>query len=96
MKRTKEVKRRERCERNCNLYLAFDLGNTKWKLAFSEGREADEANWNRGVGSEVVGSFVAVFGVWGSTGGGETSKGSHSLVLMESATGGENREVMGW
>ena len=39
MKRTQEVKRSESGERNCNLYLAFELGNTKWKLAFSDGEK---------------------------------------------------------
>lgn len=37
MKRTQEMKRGESGERYCNLYLAFELGDTKWKLAFSDG-----------------------------------------------------------
>ncbi len=37
MKRAQEVKRSEVEERNCRLYLAFELANTKWKLAFSDG-----------------------------------------------------------
>jgi hypothetical protein len=39
MKRTQEVKRSENEERNGKLYLAFELGNTKWKLAFSDGEK---------------------------------------------------------
>ena len=34
-----------------------------------DGRGADEADWDCGVGAAVVGGFVAVFGVWGGTGG---------------------------
>jgi hypothetical protein len=37
MKRIREVKRRKSGERNGDLYLALELGNTKWKLAFSGG-----------------------------------------------------------
>jgi transposase len=33
------VKRSESGERNYNLYLAFELGNAKWKLAFSDGEK---------------------------------------------------------
>ena len=36
MKRAQEVKRDESGDRNSNLYLAFELGNTKWKLVFSD------------------------------------------------------------
>ena len=39
MKRTREVKRSENEERKGNLYVAFELGNTKWKLAFSDGEK---------------------------------------------------------
>ncbi len=39
MKRAQEVKRSEVEERNCRLYLAFELGNTKWKLAFRDGEK---------------------------------------------------------
>jgi len=35
MKRAQEMKRREDEERNGNIYVAFELGNTKRKLAFS-------------------------------------------------------------
>ncbi len=37
MKRTGEMRRGESGERRGNLYLAFELGNAKWKLAFSDG-----------------------------------------------------------
>jgi transposase len=37
MKRAQEMKRKESGERNGNLYLAFELGKGKWKLAFSDG-----------------------------------------------------------
>ncbi len=37
MRRTREVVRTESGERKAKLYLAFELGNTKWKLAFSDG-----------------------------------------------------------
>jgi len=39
MEKAQEMKRTESGERNCNLYLAFELGNTKWKLAFSDGEK---------------------------------------------------------
>ena len=39
MKRTQEMKKGVSGERNSNLYLAFELGNTKWKLAFSDGEK---------------------------------------------------------
>ena len=39
MKRTQEMKSGESGERDCNLYLAFELGNTKWKLAFRDGEK---------------------------------------------------------
>ena len=45
-----------------------------------DGRGADEAGWDRGVGAQVVGCLVAVFGVWNYSGGGAASKGS-CLVL---------------
>ena len=34
-----------------------------------DGRGADEADWDCGIGAAVVGGLVAVFGVWGGTGG---------------------------
>jgi len=39
MKRAQEVKRSESVEKRGDLYLAFELGNTKWKLAFSDGEK---------------------------------------------------------
>ena len=39
MKRTQEMKSGESGEMDCNLYLAFELGNTKWKLAFRDGEK---------------------------------------------------------
>lgn len=39
MKRAQEMKRSESAEKSGNLYLAFELGNTKWKLAFSDGEK---------------------------------------------------------
>ncbi len=40
MRRAQEVKRKESGKRNGNLYLAFELGNTKWKLALCDGEKA--------------------------------------------------------
>ena len=34
-----------------------------------DGRRSDEADWDCGVGAAVVGGLVAVFGIWGGTGG---------------------------
>jgi transposase len=39
VKRALEMKRSESEEKNGKLYLAFGLGNTKWKVAFSDGEK---------------------------------------------------------
>ena len=49
--------------------------------AIWDGRGADEADWDCGLGAEVVGGLVEVFGVWGGTGGSKAPQGSWGLVF---------------
>ena len=42
---------------------------------------ADEADWDCGIGAEVVGGIVEIFGVWGGTERSQAPKGSCGKVF---------------